>query len=258
MSAWLAMLIIALICFQIDVLFTSTYLHRAMSHRSVILKSFPGLLMRAWLWLIAGQSMRAWVAVHRKHHQFADVEGDPHSPYLIGFWNLFWKHEFVYAKAASDPELLQQYTRGIRPHPLDWLLERGLWGLIAGVLLFTAGFWLIFGGWAAALAGLICYFLQFLLYLKAGAVVNAVCHMFGYRNFDDNLATNVWWAGLFIAGEGWHNNHHHDLSSPKLSCKWYEFDPSWIFIKLLVFLRLATVLKTINQKRADVAPETPS
>ncbi len=250
---WLvAFFVIAFICFQINVHFTSIYLHRAMSHRSIIFRrAFPGLIMRCWLWLMAGQAMRSWVAVHRKHHQFADVEGDPHSPYLVGLWRLFWSHEFIYAKAASDPELLKQYTRGIPPHKLDSVLERGLWGLISGFALFGLGFWLWLGGWQGALTGLFCYLLQFLLYLKAGATVNAICHMFGYRTFDDNRATNVWWAAWLVAGEGWHNNHHHDLSSPKLSYKPSEFDPAWIFIKILVLLRLATVLKTINEKESS-------
>ena len=41
----------------------------------------------------------AWVADHRKHHQFSDQEGDPHSPHLMegeGFGaavkNLFHAH----------------------------------------------------------------------------------------------------------------------------------------------------------------------
>ncbi len=254
---WIAAIAV-FVLLEINVLFTSVYLHRAMSHRSVILKNFPGLIMRMWLWFFAGQSMRSWVAVHRKHHQFSDQEGDPHSPYLLGLWKLFWQHEFVYARAASDPELLKQYTRGIPPSRFDWLLERGLIGLITGLTLVTAAFWLLLGGWTGVLLGAFIYLLQLVLYLKAGAIINALCHMFGYRNFKDNLATNLWWAGWFIAGEGWHNNHHHDLSSPKLSYKWYEFDPAWVFIKILVALKMATVLKTINQKRAFTAPKASS
>jgi stearoyl-CoA desaturase (Delta-9 desaturase) len=61
---------------------TSIYLHRALAHRSLTLHPFVAVLFRAVLWLLTGQSRQQWVAVHRKHHSFADREGDPHSPLL--------------------------------------------------------------------------------------------------------------------------------------------------------------------------------
>jgi len=42
--------------------------------------------MRALIWLTTGIEPRQWAAVHRKHHEFSDAEGDPHSPCVHGFW----------------------------------------------------------------------------------------------------------------------------------------------------------------------------
>src|SRR5262245_48597779 len=69
---------------QIATLATSIYLHRALSHRSLTLRPAGAMLFRTLLWLLTGQSQQEWVAVHRKHHAFADREGDPHSPLLLG------------------------------------------------------------------------------------------------------------------------------------------------------------------------------
>jgi stearoyl-CoA desaturase (delta-9 desaturase) len=43
-------------------------------------------------------------------------------------------------------------------------------------------------------------------------------------------------------GESLHNNHHAYPSSPKFSMARLEFDPSWVVIKLLVALRLVSLV----------------
>ena len=56
------------------------FLHRAQTHRGVRLHYLAALPMRLWLWLTTAIVTKEWVACHRKHHAFADREGDPHSP----------------------------------------------------------------------------------------------------------------------------------------------------------------------------------
>ena len=34
-------------------------------------------------------------------------------------------------------------------------------------------------------------------------------------------------------GEAWHNNHHAFPTSARHGLAWYEFDPTWIALKLL-------------------------
>ena len=38
---------------------------------------------------------------------------------------------------------------------------------------------------------------------------------------------------LLTFGEGWHNNHHAHPTSARHGLAWYEFDPSWLLIKIM-------------------------
>src|SRR3954463_8545505 len=64
---------------------TTVYLHRTLSHRALSLHPVVDQAFRSLIWITPGIRPRQWVAVHRKHHAFTDVEGDPHSPLLEGF-----------------------------------------------------------------------------------------------------------------------------------------------------------------------------
>jgi len=61
------------------------YLHRDQSHGGLILHPLLRHFFRFWLWFCSGTVTRQWVAVHRRHHAFADRPGDPHSPVVFGF-----------------------------------------------------------------------------------------------------------------------------------------------------------------------------
>ena len=71
--------------------------------------------------------------------------------------------------------------------------------------------------------------------------VNSVTHVWGYRNYDtpDSSRNNLL-IGFLSGGEGWHNNHHAAPSSARHGHQWWEFDLSWLTIRLLMFLGLAT------------------
>ena len=44
---------------------------------------------------------------------------------------------------------------------------------------------------------------------------------------------------LLTFGEGWHNNHHAHPTSARHGLAWYEFDVSWLTIKLMRAVGLA-------------------
>jgi stearoyl-CoA desaturase (Delta-9 desaturase) len=70
--------------------------------------------------------------------------------------------------------------------------------------------------------------------LHATWLVNSATHMWGSRRFatrDDSR--NNWWVALLTFGEGWHNNHHAHPTSARHGLAWYEFDPSWLLLKVL-------------------------
>lgn len=236
-------LIVAVILIQVAVFSTTIYLHRAATHRALVLHPAVAWVFRLALWLTTGLSTKEWVAVHRKHHAFTDEEGDPHSPYLMGFWSVQLGNIFHYLKEARNPEVIERYSRDIKD---DWservLFRHGFVGLGVGI----TGLCGVLGiGWGLLAAGIHAFMYVFVL----SSSINGLCHAVGYRNFD-NTATNLRLVALLTGGEGLHNNHHGWPRSPKFSWKPSEIDPAWPIIKLLVALKLATPYKTIKEVTA--------
>ncbi len=173
-----------------------------------------------------------WVAVHRIHHQLSDQPGDPHSPRDGGWWShagwiltgkTLHNNTRVMAKYAPDLAKRRFYV---------WLNDyHWLPSIVFGVLLLAIGGLplLMWGGFVRIVFG-----------LHATWFVNSATHMWGGRRFatrDDSR--NNWWVALITFGEGWHNNHHAHPSSARHGLAWYEFDPSWIQIKVLKYLGIA-------------------
>lgn len=236
-------LIVAAILIQVAVFSTTIYLHRAATHRALVLHPAVAWVFRFALWLTTGLSTKEWVAVHRKHHAFTDEEGDPHSPHLMGFWSVQLGNIFHYIKEARNPEVIERYSRDIKD---DWservLFRHGLAGLGIGIAGLCAALGL---GWGLLAAGIHAFMYIFVL----SSSINGLCHAVGYKNFD-NTATNLRFIALLTGGEGLHNNHHGCPRSPKFSWKPSEIDPAWPIIKLLVALKLATPYKTIKEVAA--------
>jgi stearoyl-CoA desaturase (delta-9 desaturase) len=44
-------------------------------------------------------------------------------------------------------------------------------------------------------------------------------------------------------GEGWHNNHHAHPNSARHGLAWYEVDMTWMQIRFLQMIGLATMVK---------------
>ena len=243
LSSLMLSLVVAVILIQVAVFGTTIYLHRAATHRALILHPAVAWLFRFSLWLTTGLSTREWVAVHRKHHAFTDQEGDPHSPYLMGFWSVQLGNVFHYLREAKNPDVLERYARDITD---DWservLFRHGLLGLTVGTASLCA---LIGTGPALTAAAIHAFTYVFVL----SSSINGLCHAVGYKNFE-NTATNLRFLALLTGGEGLHNNHHGYPRSPKFSFRTTEIDPAWPVIKLLIALNLATPSKTIDELAA--------
>jgi fatty-acid desaturase len=70
--------------------------------------------------------------------------------------------------------------------------------------------------------------------------VNSVTHIWGYRNYETpDVSRNNPIVALLSSGEGWHNNHHADSRSARHGHKWWEFDLTWLVIRVLMLLGLA-------------------
>jgi stearoyl-CoA desaturase (delta-9 desaturase) len=212
---------------------TTVYLHRALSHRALTLRPSIALVFRAVLWLSTGIKPKEWVAVHRKHHAYTDIEGDPHSPVLLGWKTVQTKNVALYRASVLDPSTIDRYAKDLPGDRWDTLFfGHNKTGLLSGVAILM----IVLGPWT----GLLAAFLHANIYLAGNAAVNALGHHFGSRPYD-NRATNLQWLAFLTMGEGLHNNHHADGTNAKFSQRWYEFDLGWMYISILRFFRLATV-----------------
>jgi len=189
-----------------------------------------------------------WTAIHRIHHQRSDQPGDPHSP-REGAW---WAHVgwiLVGETKHNNTRLLAKYAPDLAKDPFYVWLNNYHWvsNVALAVLLYAVG-GLPFLLWAG--------FFRIVFGLHATWLVNSATHMWGGRRFatrDDSR--NNWWVALISFGEGWHNNHHAHPTSARHGLAWYEFDPSWLQIKLLKRLGLAKSIQVASVKTTLVERE---
>ncbi len=226
---WLAVVTIGIL--QASIFCTTIYLHRSLTHRGLVLHPAVRFLMHLHLSLFTGMVPREWVAVHRKHHHFSDKEGDPHSPYIYGLWNVLFGNYFYYRRECKNPVTIGKYTPDYSSDLLD-RVPAIRYALLGGLAIFVLMFGWLWG--PAALA------FHVVTYVLLNSAINSVCHMIGYRNFD-NLATNLKWIAWITGGEGLHNNHHEHPSSALFALREGEFDPAWPVIRVLKWLGLAQV-----------------
>ena len=97
-------------------------------------------------------------------------------------------------------------------------------------LVLAAAVWLGFG-----LSGLLVGFcLSTVLVWHATFLVNSLAHVVGTRRFaTTDTSRNNWVIALFTLGEGWHNNHHHCMSSARQGFYWWEVDVTYYVLYVL-------------------------
>jgi stearoyl-CoA desaturase (Delta-9 desaturase) len=183
----------------------------------------------------------SWVATHRLHHQKSDQLGDPHTP-RDGAW---WAHVgwILFGESSqSNTRRMSKYAPDLAKDRFYVWLNNYHWVPLVGlgaVLLAIGGIPMFFWG----------IFVRIVCGLHATWLVNSATHLWGSRRFatrDDSR--NNWWVALLTFGEGWHNNHHAHPTSARHGLIWYEFDPSWILIRVLKFLGLA---KSVHTAKLD-------
>jgi stearoyl-CoA desaturase (delta-9 desaturase) len=232
--------------------------HRLLTHRSF--QTFkPAEYAFAILGSMAVEGpVTGWVSDHRRHHAFADEEGDPHSPHigedgdeagtLSGLWHahLGWLFDHPTAEGAEKyaPDLLED--RGMR------FISRWfpLWVTLGLAIPFAIG-WAVSGTLPAGFqalfwAGLVRIFLVHHVTFS----INSICHFFGRRRFEtDDESTNVFWLAIPTLGESWHHNHHAFPRSATHGLRWWEVDIGGLVVRAMKRLGLAWNVVLISPER---------
>ena len=187
--------------------------HRLFTHRSYVARR-PLKIALAVLGSCALQgSLVDWVTTHRRHHQYSDRPGDPHSP------------------VAPTPRsrwggLLHAHVGWLFRVPLpvrrrdsaDLLMDRDLrvvstlfplFSVLTLAVPFFAG-WAVAGTLSGALTALLWGGLvRLFLAHHVTWSINSVCHTFGRRPFrTTDRSRNVALLAVASLGESWHNAHH--------------------------------------------------
>jgi stearoyl-CoA desaturase (delta-9 desaturase) len=207
-----------------------------------------------------------WIADHRRHHQFSDKAGDPHSPHLgrgsdvDGGLRALW-HAHIGWFFDGEKTRIQRYAPDLLADRAITRVDRYylVW-VVAALLIPASAGWLLHGDWRGAISGLLWGGLVRIAFTHhATWVVNSICHRFGTRPFvTHDQSRNNWLLAIPTLGESWHNNHHAFPSSAVHGFERAQFDLSWRCIQLLGVLGLARNLKAptaaqIAQKRAAAA-----
>ncbi|WNI18840.1 acyl-CoA desaturase [Actinacidiphila sp. ITFR-21] len=217
--------------------------HRLFTHRSF--KARRGLRIAL---AVAGSlgvegSPVQWVANHRRHHAFADREGDPHSPWRYGTDTRALLKGLLHAHVGwmlkRELSNRARFAPDIAADPDLRLVGRLFGPLTAVSLLFPAlAGGLVTGSWAGALTGFFwAGVIRMALLHHVTWSVNSVCHVAGRRPFASrDKATNFWPLALLSFGESWHNSHHADPTGARHGVLPGQLDPAarliWVFERL--------------------------
>ncbi|MBV8159644.1 MAG: acyl-CoA desaturase [Acidimicrobiia bacterium] len=212
--------------------------HRLFTHRSFrAVRPLRIALAVAGSFAVEG-GVIGWVANHRRHHAFADREGDPHSPTsagsgartaLGGLWHAhvgwLFKPTFAESMFAKDVRADRDLRIVDRLFPVfavmsflaPFALGWGLTGTIRGGIVTLL--------WAGVLR-------IFLLHHVTWSI-NSICHTFGSRPWTTrDRSTNVAVLAPLSFGESWHNAHHADPRAARYGVTRRQVDPGGALIAM--------------------------
>lgn len=231
----MAIVIFFIVHWYISLFAQTFFLHRYAAHGMFTMSKSWERFFFIFTFIAQGSnyfSPYGYGVMHRMHHAYADTDKDPHSPKfsknifdmmlqtLVNFRNIVRRKVTVEAR----------FTKNVP----DWFIFDKIAGNVFMRIAWTVVYILIYF-WLAT-AWWQWLFLPITLAMSPvhGAIINWLAHKVGGRRFEmSNTSTNFLPIDLLMMGESYHNNHHKFDKSPNFGVKWYEFDPTYIVIRLL-------------------------
>jgi stearoyl-CoA desaturase (delta-9 desaturase) len=175
----------------------SILLHRYYCHKQFKVPVWFEIIGLYMLSVAYIRSPIGWIASHRMHHKFSDTDRDPHSWQHIGKWK-------VLTTTWNIPRIPVKFSKDLYKNPrLVFFHKYHIHLLIAHnaiSLLISPCFWL-------------AYAVIPFIFAKVGF---GLLNTFGHNK---EGGSNVWWLNFFVAGEGYHKNHHDNWNRVRLH-KW--------------------------------------
>jgi len=232
--------------------------HRLFAHRTF--KAAPSVATVLTVFgSMAGQGgLVSWVALHRRHHECSDREGDPHSPNLAGsglkgrLRGLAHSH-FLWMRRHEYPNIVHYAPDLIKNRALVRVARLYYYWVVLGLLLPALIGGLVYQSWTGAVSGFFWGGLVRIFVLEHIVwAINSFLHMFGTRPYASREnSRNGGIFALMTLGESWHNNHHAFPESPSFGLNWYRLDPGYWLIKLLAVCGLAWDLRLPSEERME-------
>ncbi len=216
--------------------------HRYFSHRTYKTTRVFQFVLAFLAEASAQNGVLWWASNHRRHHRESDQKGDLHSPLQQG---LLYAHVLWIFDGNQDYD--KSLVKDLEKFPELRFLNRNY--LLPPTLWAVATFWI--AGWPGLFIG---FFLKTVLTWHGTYTINSLSHVWGTRRFnttDDSRNNPV--LALITMGEGWHNNHHHFMNSTRQGFAWYEFDISYMLLRVLAVFRIVWDLKEPPQRVMDAA-----
>lgn len=213
------MILLCLIFFYTyGVIGMSMMLHRYFSHRTFEFKN------KFLFWIFTGISVIsargspiAWVHIHREHHAYADTDSDPHRPEKFSLFS--FKTTYIgQIKKFLIKDLMIREHKIIHEYYLLFII---MWCIF--LLLISPS--VLYFAWI----------LPVCMNQISQDLWNYFSHIdVGYRNYNTTEnSRNVYWLWPLILGEAWHNNHHGNPKSFRLSKRNWEIDPLAYLINIV-------------------------
>jgi len=188
-----------------------------------------------------------WAGGHRRHHKYADLPGDMHSP-RDGFW---YSHQGWILDSRWDETELERIRDFAKFPELVWLNR---WHFVPPLLLVAL---------CAAIGGLSGVMWGFVASTVAlwhtTYSINSLAHRWGSRRYDTaDTSRNNWVLALLTLGEGWHNNHHWYMTSARQGFFWWEVDITYYVLRALALAGIVWDLREVpDDVRRQAAGATP-
>lgn len=186
----------------------SILLHRHYCHKQFKVPKWFEWLGLSMLMIACIKSPIGWIASHRMHHAYSDTAKDPHSAKHVGFWK-------VLLTTWDIPRIPIRFAKDLYKNNALVFFHKHWFKILIAVWIITFMISPYF---------FIAFALVPFIFAKVGfGLLNTLGHSDG--------PSNKAWINIFIAGEGYHKEHHENTKRIRL----HKYDTAgWLAERLFV------------------------